>query len=302
MGVSPPKPPPVAAVAPGAPGPAPVPARRSAAGAQGERQLRVAAATGECQPGGGRRSHCFSLNFMASVHYYTVRIFIWTAKLKTDFCQNCRYHKKPEAPGARRSPRCGGGPAPGAWGCPGVGRDVGDLEGCGGPGGMWGSGEGGLSPFLCDGEPRTPFPCGIGGSRRSPEPRPGRAGLAPIPAAPGAAEPPPPPPGLPGSIAEELKQGHLCLESLRSSEPASACWHRPPAEAASPECGTGGSSARSPGPAPRAARPGGPWPGWAVCPPVSVPIVSQPVAAPWGLCFPPSFTRCPTEPCPLSPH
>ncbi|XP_053855858.1 collagen alpha-1(I) chain-like [Vidua macroura] len=97
--------------APGAPGPAPLPARRSAAGARGESQLRVAAATGE-------------------------------------------YHKKPEAPGARRSPRCGGGPAPGAGGCPGVGRGVGDTEGCGGPG------RGGLSLFLCDGEPRTLSPVG----------------------------------------------------------------------------------------------------------------------------------------------
>lgn len=39
------------------------------------------------------RSRGSSLNSMASVHYYTVRIFIWTAKLKTDFCQNCRSHK-----------------------------------------------------------------------------------------------------------------------------------------------------------------------------------------------------------------
>lgn len=39
------------------------------------------------------RSRGSSLNSMASVHYYTARIFIWTAKLKTDFCQNCRSHK-----------------------------------------------------------------------------------------------------------------------------------------------------------------------------------------------------------------
>lgn len=47
-------------------------------------------------PGAGGkagRSRGSSLNSMASVHYYTVRIFIWTAKLKTDFCQNCRSHK-----------------------------------------------------------------------------------------------------------------------------------------------------------------------------------------------------------------
>lgn len=47
-----------------------------------------------CQARGeAGRSRSSSLNSMASVHYYTVRIFIWTAKLKTDFCQNCRSHK-----------------------------------------------------------------------------------------------------------------------------------------------------------------------------------------------------------------
>lgn len=63
VGVSPPKPPPVAAVPPGAPSPAPLPARRSAAGAQGERQLRVAAATGECQPGGGEEESLLQFKF-----------------------------------------------------------------------------------------------------------------------------------------------------------------------------------------------------------------------------------------------
>lgn len=176
--VSPPLTTPGARGAPGAPGPAPLPARRSAAGARGQRQLRVAAATGECQPGGGRRSHCFSLNFMASVHYYTVRIFIWTAKLKTDFCQNCRYHKKPEAPGARRSPRCGGGPAPRAGGCPGVGRDVGDREGCGVQEGgdipvfvRWGTQD--ASPYGGAGGPGGPRSRGRGGPgwQRAPPPR-----------------------------------------------------------------------------------------------------------------------------------
>lgn len=161
-------------------------------------------------------------------------------------------------------------------------------------------------PVLCDGQGRmTPGGWGAG-SPLSPERRPGRVGLAAVPVAPGAAEPPPPPPGLPGSIAEELKQGHLCLESLRSSEPANACWHRPPANAGTPECGTACSPAR--GPRPRLPPPaqgrgrpgpggcgvrGGAWPGWAGrvaaagCVPLRgsvptchhVPIVSSPAAA-----------------------
>lgn len=243
--LSPHRPPPP--VPPARPGSAPLPARRSAAGARGERQLRVAAATGECQPGGGRRSHCFSLNFMASVHYYTVRIFIWTAKLKTDFCQNCRYHKKRRLPalGSRRAAEAAPLPPP---------DRAAPLRGL--PGGRWRGVRcrevGGLSPRFCaTGKPgRRPGGGCACESPRPPEPRPGRAGLAAVPAAPGAAEPPPPPPGLPGSIAEELKQGHLCLESLRSSKPANACWHRPPANAGTPECGTACSPPRGPRPGP----------------------------------------------------
>lgn len=59
----PPTPSPAAPGAPGRPGPAPLPARRSAAGARGERQLRVAAATGECQPRGGEEESLLQFKF-----------------------------------------------------------------------------------------------------------------------------------------------------------------------------------------------------------------------------------------------
>lgn len=176
--VSCPPPAPGARGAPGAPGPAPLPARRGSAGPGASASSGSPLPPASASRGGGRRSHCFSLNFMASVHYYTVRIFIWTAKLKTDFCQNCRYHKKPEAPGARRSPRCGGGPAPGAGGCPGVGRDVGHGEGCGGQDGggcprFCAVGSSGRRPRGGSGGPGGPRSRGRGGQgwHRSPPPR-----------------------------------------------------------------------------------------------------------------------------------
>lgn len=212
IGVIPPPPPGLAPTRPAAPRPPARPDPSERSGGARAAPAPIAAATGECQPrGGGRRSHCFSLNFMASVHYYTVRIFIWTAKLKTDFCQNCRYHKKRMLPalGARRAAEPGPPPPSGPPrrpeplpGPPGV------EGGCGGP--------------VCAGRPRV--------RRCPPSGRRGGSGWQRAPVHRGLPSRPLPQRGLPGFIGEELKQGHLCLESLRSSKPANACWHGPPSK------------------------------------------------------------------------
>lgn len=84
--------------APGHPFPTSAPWRRAQAALRPCRGASLCHSAGaRCPMPGARgeagRSRRSSLNSMASVHYYTVRIFIWTAKLKTDFCQNCRSHK-----------------------------------------------------------------------------------------------------------------------------------------------------------------------------------------------------------------